>query len=195
MGGEKVRVDRKQQIVEAASQSFSMFGYKATSMEQIAKLANVGKGTIYTFFKNKEELLDFIMKDLIMEMKVSAEETFQSSLPFKENVHHAVYKMLEYRIKHQLAIKLFEEARFGTPEVLDALQSFEDAIVNYISNILETAISNGDILPCQPKVTAFIILKMYVSLIFDWEKNNPSLSEEDIAGALDQCIFKGLSKT
>lgn len=188
-----MRVDRKKQIVEAASQSFSMFGYKATSMEQIAKLANVGKGTIYTFFKNKEELLHYIMKELIMEMKVSAEESFQCDLSFKENVHHAMYKMLEYRIKHQLAIKLFEEARFGTPEVIDALKSFEDAIINYICNILEKAILNGDIAPCQPKITAFIILKMYVALIFDWEKNYPSLSKEEIAKSLDLCIFKGLS--
>ncbi len=34
----------------------SSFGYKATTMDQVARLANVGKGTIYTFFKNKEEL-------------------------------------------------------------------------------------------------------------------------------------------
>ncbi|CAM3957057.1 Transcriptional regulator TetR family [Geobacillus stearothermophilus] len=45
--------DRKRQIIEAATQSFAAFGYKATTMEQIAKLANVGKGTIYTFFSVK----------------------------------------------------------------------------------------------------------------------------------------------
>lgn len=47
-------IDRKRQIIEAATKSFSLFGYKATTMEQIAKLANVGKGTIYTFLKTKK---------------------------------------------------------------------------------------------------------------------------------------------
>ncbi|MEH7109635.1 TetR/AcrR family transcriptional regulator, partial [Bacillus sp. JJ1764] len=40
--------DRRRMIVEAATKSFSLFGYKATTMDQFAKLANVGKGTIYT---------------------------------------------------------------------------------------------------------------------------------------------------
>ncbi|MGQ0422282.1 TetR/AcrR family transcriptional regulator, partial [Bacillus sp. HC-Mk] len=46
-------IDRKRSIIEAATKSFSAFGYKATTMYQVAKLANVGKGTIYTFFKNR----------------------------------------------------------------------------------------------------------------------------------------------
>ena len=44
-------IDRKRSIIEAATKSFSAFGYKATTMDQVAKLANVGKGTIYTFQK------------------------------------------------------------------------------------------------------------------------------------------------
>ncbi|MER2090772.1 MAG: helix-turn-helix domain-containing protein, partial [Sporosarcina sp.] len=45
-------MDRRQVILEAAAKSFSLFGYKATTMDQVAKIANVGKGTIYTFFAN-----------------------------------------------------------------------------------------------------------------------------------------------
>ncbi|MFD2875388.1 TetR/AcrR family transcriptional regulator [Paenibacillus rhizoplanae] len=48
---------------------FSLFGYKATTMDQVAKIANVGKGTIYTFFTNKEQLFDEILRDVILEMK------------------------------------------------------------------------------------------------------------------------------
>lgn len=186
-------IDRKQQIVEAATKSFALFGYKATSMDQIAKLANVGKGTIYTFFKNKEELLHFIMENLIVEMKAAAEETFEVNVTFQKNVHRAIYKMLEYRLEHQLAIKLFEEGKLGTPEVLEALQLLEDAIINYIANILEEAVESGDIRPCNPKITAFVILKIYVALIFDWEKNNPSLSKDELAQLLDLYIFRGIS--
>lgn len=192
-GGEKVEIDRRRNIVEAAEKSFSLFGYKATTMDQIAKLANVGKGTIYTFFKNKEELLQFIMEELIKEMKTAAEETYDKNISFHKFVHRAIYKMLEYRMEHQLAIKLFEEGKFGTPEVVEALKYFEDAIVNYISHIIQEAINKGFIHPCDPKITAYIILKMYVALIFDWEKNNPSLSKEEIADLMNLYIFKGLA--
>ncbi|GAA3330028.1 hypothetical protein GCM10020331_080890 [Ectobacillus funiculus] len=43
-------IDRKWAIIEAATASFASFGYKATTIDQVAKMANVGKGTIYTFF-------------------------------------------------------------------------------------------------------------------------------------------------
>lgn len=187
-------MDRKQKIVEAAARSFSLFGYKATTMDQIARLANVGKGTIYTFFKNKEDLLHFLMNELIVEMKKAAEQSFDENLPFQENVHRAIYKMLEYRRQHQLAIKLFEEEKFGTPEVVAALKFFEESIVTYISDIIMNAIHKGDIRPCNPRITAFVLMKMYVALIFDWEESNPSLSKEEIAQILNMYIFEGLSK-
>lgn len=48
------QVDRRKLIVQAAAQSFALFGYKATTMDQVAKIANVGKGTIYTFLRIKK---------------------------------------------------------------------------------------------------------------------------------------------
>lgn len=36
-------IDRKKLILEAATKSFTQFGYKATTMDLVAKLANVGK--------------------------------------------------------------------------------------------------------------------------------------------------------
>ncbi|MFD1909166.1 TetR/AcrR family transcriptional regulator [Paenibacillus rhizoplanae] len=43
-------IDRKALILQAATLSFVQFGYKATTMDQVSRIANVGKGTIYTFF-------------------------------------------------------------------------------------------------------------------------------------------------
>lgn len=47
-------IDRRQQVMDSAEKSFALFGYKATTMEQVARLANVGKGTIYTFLKTRK---------------------------------------------------------------------------------------------------------------------------------------------
>lgn len=58
-------VDRKQLIIQAATKSFSLFGYKATTMEQVAKIANVGKGTIYTFLKIKKNYLMKLLRHLL----------------------------------------------------------------------------------------------------------------------------------
>lgn len=188
-------VDRKQLIVEAATKSFSLFGYKATTMDQIAKIANVGKGTIYTFFENKEELLAEIVTALIKEMKAEAEETIRDDLSFHENANRAIYRLLEFRKDHQLTIKLFQEEReIGTPTVMEVIQRVEGAIINYIKDKVEEAIQKGEIRQCDPEVTAYIMLKMYVSLIFDWEKCHQPLDKDNIASLFEFYLFKGLSK-
>lgn len=190
-----MNADRRQQIVEAATKSFTLFGYKATTMDQVAKLANVGKGTIYNFFKNKEELFKEIVNTSILEMKHAAEKVISDDRPFYENVHAALYEILEFRMNHQFTIKLFqEEKEIGTKAVADMAKEMENAIVTYIKDKVEAAVKKGEIAPCDPELTAFLMLKMYIALIFDWELNHEPLEKEEIAKLFQLYIFKGLSK-
>lgn len=187
-------IDRKQEIIKAATKSFSLFGYKATTMDQVAKLANVGKGTIYTFFKNKEELFDDIISTLIADMEKEALTAISANKPFKQNLHDALYKMLEFRMEHQLTIKLFEEDRnFGTPVVQDGMKKLESAISTFIQDKIEKAIVKKEIKPCDPEITAFILLKLYIALIVDWEKEREPLNKEEIAHLFELYIFNGLA--
>ena len=50
------RAERKEQIIAAAERVFFAKGFTATSMEQIATEAEVSKGTLYLYFKNKDDL-------------------------------------------------------------------------------------------------------------------------------------------
>ncbi len=187
-------IDRKKHIVNAANRSFSLFGYKATTMDRVAKMANVGKGTIYTFFTNKEELFDEIVSTLIAEMQLAAEEAIDAQLSFSENTHRALFRILEFRKEHQLTIKLFQEEReIGTPEVMDVLRKLENTIINYISEKIRKAIQKGEIKECNPELTAFIMLKIYIALIFDWEKQNRPFTKEEVSTYFELYLFKGLS--
>ncbi|WP_010677274.1 TetR/AcrR family transcriptional regulator [Bacillus timonensis] len=188
-------IDRRQLIIEAATKSFSLFGYKATTMDQVAKLANVGKGTIYTFFKNKEELFDEIISTLIRDMKVVAEEAMDKNSTFYENAHRVLFQLLEFRKSHQLTIKLFQEERdIGTQAVVEVVQRVEQAIINYMKGIIQEAIDRDEIKPCNPEITAFVMLKLYVSLIFDWERNHEPLEKEEISDLFKLYFFNGLEK-
>ena len=194
--GWEMSVDRKKLILEAATKSFSLFGYKATTMDQVAKIANVGKGTIYTFYKNKEELFKEIVQRMIEEMKYEAEQSLDDQLSFFFFFHRAVYRILEFRQEHQLSLKLLQEEReIGTPAVQEMVNEMEEAIVSYIKEKLKIAIDKGYIQPCDPEITAFLMLKMYLALIFDWERNHAPLEKEEIAELFKIYLFKGLSVT
>jgi SOS-response transcriptional repressor LexA len=120
----------------------------------------------------------------------------QSDLSFNENLHRVLYRILEFRKEHQLSIKLFqEEKEMGTPTVQEMLNEVEMAIVSYIKEKIQLAVKKKEIRPCDPDITAFLMLKMYVSFIFDWERNHQPLDKEEIAELLHLYLFKGLSIT
>lgn len=188
-------VDRKLSILEAATRSFSLFGYKATTMDQVAKIANVGKGTIYTFFHNKEELFNEIIDSLIEEMKLVAKEAIDPERSFADNLHQALYRLLEFRKKHQLTFQLsLEMKEVGTPEAVEAMGKLEKVVLSFVEKQVQAAIEKDEIRKCDPQVTAFILVKTYIALVHDWEKEHDSLSEKEIAELFELYFLRGLEK-
>ncbi|MGG5181202.1 TetR/AcrR family transcriptional regulator [Bacillus sp. MM09(2025)] len=189
-------VDRRQMILDGATKAFTQFGYKATTMDLVAKLANVGKGTIYTFFKNKEELFDEIFTSLLLEMRKIADEAIDEKNSFSENLHLALFAILEFRKNHQLTIKIFQEnVELGTSAVKEMIEKMEQMIIRYIKMKVQEAMDKGDIKPCDPELTAFVMVKLYIALIFDWEKRYEPLTKEEVAESLELYVLKGLSAT
>src|SRR5579871_2615485 len=52
---------KRRQIIAGAHRIFLAQGFDAASMGEIAKAAGVSKGTLYVYFKNKEELFEAIV--------------------------------------------------------------------------------------------------------------------------------------
>ncbi|MDD3686389.1 MAG: TetR/AcrR family transcriptional regulator [Bacteroidales bacterium] len=60
----------RENIVSAASIAFSKFGYKKTTLDDIASFTNVSKTGIYYYFKNKEEVFNEVIKKEAAKMQV-----------------------------------------------------------------------------------------------------------------------------
>lgn len=164
-------IDRRALILQAATQSFAQFGYKATTMDLVAKIANVGKGTIYTFFKTKEDLFDEIVRKALHELKSVLDEGLHEGDPFFDNLFRVLGALLEFRSDHELFIKLQQEVRdIGTAKALDGTHRLEGLVLQYLQRHIETGVANGEIKPCDPEIVAYAMLKMYVALTTDWNK-------------------------
>lgn len=194
LGGEIV--DRRKEILDAARNSFTVFGYKATTIEQVAKIANVGKGTIYTFFKNKEELFEAVVETLILEMKEKTDKIIDPTASFMQNAHLALMKLLQFRERHLLLAKMLEEEKaMQTPVVKVMLLKIEDVIITLISDRLKIAIEKGEICPCNTKHVSYMLFKLYFAFIVDWQlTHEESLNEQEILALFSETIFRGLAK-
>ena len=63
------KTGEKEKIVQAAVTTFSKYGYDKTRMDDIAENAKLSKGTLYLYFKSKEELFYAISENSIKELK------------------------------------------------------------------------------------------------------------------------------
>ncbi len=54
---------KKDIVLDAAYKTFLTEGFEKTSIEKIAKAANIGKGSVYLYFKSKEELFVTLMEE------------------------------------------------------------------------------------------------------------------------------------
>ena len=190
-------MDRRQEILEAAAKSFTLFGYKATTMEQVAKIANVGKGTIYTFFANKEILFKEIAMSLVREMQAEADAVLDASASFMDNAHNALKKMLQFREKHLLFAKLLEEEKeLRTPAVKQVLVCIENEVLSYVTELIQRRIDKGEIRDCDAELVSFLLLKAYLAFVVDWhELHGDIIPEEKILNLFKETIFQGLVLT
>lgn len=189
-------MDRRHEILEAASKSFTLFGYKATTMDQVARIANVGKGTIYTFFGNKEELLQEAVVAMIREMKVETDALIDPSISFMDNAHISLMKMLQFREKHLLFAKLIEEEKeLRTPAVKIMLHQIEKEIVSYVARRIQNGIEKNEIHPCNTEHVAYLLMKSYIAFVVDWQVTHEEpIDEESILNLFKETIFRGLAK-
>ena len=187
-------VDRREQVLQAAAQSFALFGYKATTMDQVAKIANVGKGTIYTFFENKEELFDEILLQAIRELRRRAEAEIRSERAFFENVYHALDAILEFREEHELFLKLSQELRdIGTPQAKAALFKVESVVLAFLEKLIGEAMSKGSIREGNTEVIAFGMLKLFIALTGEWEMHHPPMNKEELKRHMFTFLTEGFA--
>ena len=69
----------KNKIIEGAITTFSKYGYDKSRMDDIAITANLSKGTIYLYFKNKEELFNAISERNTNELKNQLTKLFDNT--------------------------------------------------------------------------------------------------------------------
>jgi TetR/AcrR family transcriptional regulator, fatty acid metabolism regulator protein len=80
---------RRQQILQAAIEVFSNGNFQSASISEIAQKANIAEGTIYQYFKNKE--------DLFFSIPAQKTEAFCEELDLHlEGIHDALNKLRKF---------------------------------------------------------------------------------------------------
>lgn len=81
---------RRDAILDAALDEFSVRGFAAARLDDVAKRAGVAKGTIYLYFKDKESLFQELVRSRMSPVVGSLESAFAVDLPLRAIVEGAI---------------------------------------------------------------------------------------------------------
>ena len=144
--------DRKAVILECAKRLFSKNGYFATQISDIIEEAGIARGTVYQYFKNKDDIFITLLEDYYAKWEKVMEE-IDGDLDL---VNITARQYLEYRIRKNL--KFFADDRdlcnillrmgLGLPGHLEGVvRRFETRILNVTIKDFELGQRNGHVKP------------------------------------------------
>lgn len=84
-----------QLILETAKPLFWKYGVKRVSVQEICKEAGISKMTFYRNFKNKNEVIEQIMKALFEHGLKEYNEVMNQDIPFVQKIEHIILKKFE----------------------------------------------------------------------------------------------------
>ncbi len=164
---------REQEIKEAALKIFSTRGYHRATMAEIAMEAGYGKGTIYWYWKSKEELYFALISDLHNEILALVDEANTAEGPALPKIKNLADGMIDVYYRNREYCKLSwrmraEELQAFSPEFVEALHNYVMRTRQALENLLKQASGEGYFRGIDPYYLSCIILGMVEGMEIQW---------------------------
>ncbi len=175
---------RRRQIMQAAKLVFSAKGFNRATMEEIAGEAELSPGTLYLYFKNKEELhtslsID-ILKYLTSQIKEYVDEKEISPEDKLDALRDAFIDVYEFDA--MVLINLFhlqsgETLKNLSGEVLQQIKQTSSDALGAITSIVQEGIDQGVFIDKHPVALADILWATYSGVVL-WVDSKRQLNNE-----------------
>jgi AcrR family transcriptional regulator len=184
--------NKRQQILHAAYIVFSRKGYHRATVDEIIALADTGKGTVYNYFVNKEQLFYTLIKECNTPFQAILEGVVNSSEPPLQKVEAIIKAFLEFYVKHAdlWRVMMHEVRGFGvagssnfTQEQLDKYHVCFCGTIGMIEKVLLEA-QEKDVIrrECDATRAAHGLFSVIVTFVFrDFVNENISETAHMIA--------------
>ena len=158
----------KEQILEVSLDLFSIKGYEATSISQIADAVGIRKASLYSHFANKQDILDTLVDELTKEFdqhsifakadwddpvftadkKGMTSETVGAMV--KGQIRYNLHDPRISKVRKMLTIEQFQNEKL---EKIQSKQSYED-VLKYNTGLIRFLIREGVLKEEDPEIMA-----------------------------------------
>ncbi len=176
---DRERERHRTEILEAAERVFAFKGYQGATVEEIAREAEFAVGTIYKYFKGKEELYFQAAAGLFQEFMRQFEATVLSIAAPEEAIGALIELRLTHSEEHRRFLRVFFETTRGSR--VDPLRSVPahlvriyDGYIEAVRTLFARGMADGTFDAGDPLYTTLCLEGIINAFVSYWSRNEPT---------------------
>ena len=181
---EREKERRRQQIIVAAKRVFSEKGFNKATMEDIAKEAELSPGTLYLYFKNKEELYASLSLRILqfLHIRVAHVNKEQSLSPVQklDALMEAMYDVYDFDpliIINMFHLQSSETLKNLSDDLLVEIKELSRKSIGAIATIFKEGIDHGVFKKRHPTALADIFWSLFSGVVL-WEASKKIIDQK-----------------
>ncbi len=181
---EREKERRRQQIMVAAKRVFTERGFSKATMEDIAKEAELSPGTLYLYFKNKDELYASLSLRILQYLLIRLEhvnmEENMDALERLAALKVAMYDVYEFDpliLINMFHLQSSETLKSLSTELLSDFKKLSSDSLKAMAKVFEEGVKEGVFIGKHPTAIADIVWAMFSGIVL-WETSKKLINEE-----------------
>jgi len=183
------RQRRRESIIAAAKQLFTRYGYRKTSMDEVARAARVTKPTIYAYFPSKEDLMLEVIRSEVARIFTEALEQ-NSDIDDPLERYKRMFVMTDEYLNRDPFLNgiVRRDPEIVTPRFIDLAREMETAVMRFLAAQLQKDMEKGKVRRYNPLLLAYVLVKIHESFSFIPFYPEAEFTDDEIAAFLDDLI-------
>lgn len=157
------KTDKREMILDSASKLFAQKNYHEVMMDDVAKDLLIAKGTLYLYFKSKEELYFSIVENRLSRLISSLSEVVHSSSNSVDALHSYVQHLFMFMCKYQT---FFQVYWFQNIKPKNSLCGSIDKLEKKLKLIAREIIDEGKSQNLFKNIETEFVVEIVLSVIF-----------------------------
>jgi AcrR family transcriptional regulator len=182
----------RKQILDAAVQLFSQYGYHAAPLRDIARITGIQAASIYYHYPNKQALLVEIMETHMLRLNHGLERILREHDDPSQRLYEAIAHHIRLHTTYKSEFFIVDtELRSLEGESQSYILSLRDTYENLLQGLLQDGIERGFFRPTDVKIVSYAIIAMCTE-VAAWFRPNGRLSVHQVIQIYHQFITDGL---
>jgi AcrR family transcriptional regulator len=182
---------RVERIIATAADLFGEFGYNDVRMEDIASRAGVAKGTLYLYFKDKDDLFLALILQRMMHLFERVQAQALQALTPEDKLLIMVREAIDYFRSQPHIFAVIQRLDFaGSASQVEALRVSRERFLNLSASFITELNATGRGASTDPQLAARILCGMMRELLFV----SPA-SQGDLAKQIVDLFLNGILKS